>query len=121
MRLVSCANEAEHWATKYRRNKKQKMEIWIRFVNEKPKIDFPCFIIMTRNGPRLLDDNNLISSFKYIQDEIANQLIPGLRPGFADSSTNLIWHYKQTKSKHYSIDIQIKGFTSMLDNKDTLK
>jgi len=117
MKLISCANRAEHWSKRYKRNKNQKREIWVRFVNDKPEIQFPCFIVLTRNGPQLLDDDNLISSFKSVKDEIANQLIPNLRPGLADSSENLIWHYKQNKTKDYSIDIHIKTIVSFL-NKD---
>jgi hypothetical protein len=116
MKLVSFTNKGEHWAARHKRNKTQKREIWVRFVNDKPEIEFPCFIVLTRNGPQMLDDDNLIAAFKSIKDEIANQLIPGLAPGRADASSDILWHYKQKKSKIYSIDVVIKPFFGLTLN-----
>ena len=107
LRIISEPNTNQHWSVRYKRAKEQKRCVWAAFYNEQPDIKLPCEVVLTRNAPRKLDDDNLIASFKAIRDEIADHLIPGLRPGMADSSPAIAWHYKQNKSKEYSIDIEI--------------
>ena len=105
IKTISEANCSEHWSKKHKRHKEQKHHIWYQFKKENPTIYLPCTIILTRCGKKLLDDDNLPSSMKWIRDEIANQIFPGLNPGEADSDPSLSWKYKQKIEKSYSIEI----------------
>lgn len=103
---VSEANLIEHWSKKHKRHKKQKQAISMAFILYKPAVKLPCIIKLSRLSPRLLDSDNLQFSFKWIRDEIANQLIPGLKAGRADDDPNLTWQYDQEKSKEKAIKVE---------------
>jgi len=109
IRVYSEPNIHQHWGQKYQRYRSQKRFIWAKFFNEKPKLELPVIVELTRHGPRELDFDNLVASFKAIRDEVANQLIPGLKAGQADSSDKIFWRYYQKKDKDYSIDIKIES------------
>ncbi len=104
--ILSEANSSEHWTKKAKRHKNQKLIIWAYLHNTKPEQKLPCHIILTRLSPRKLDDDNLVSGFKYVRDQIADYFIPGKRPGFADSDNRLTWEYKQEASKLKEIQIE---------------
>lgn len=76
---------------------------------------------MTRLSPRLLDDDNLRSAFKWIRDEISVCLIPEKRTtyidkngkvrevkGRADDDERICWAYKQEKAKRQGIRLSIE-------------
>ncbi len=46
-------------------------------------------------------------AFKYVADAIADQLIPGLRPGMADDDPRITWEYAQEKAKKLGVRIEI--------------
>lgn len=107
---VSEANRAgEHWREKGNRHQAQHWEIRAAFRSENPKIELPCTVKLSRLAPRMLDSHdNLTMAFKFIVDEIANQLIPGLKTGKADSDPRIKWEYSQEKrSKYKGIIIEI--------------
>lgn len=110
IRVISEPNTHQHWSVKHKRGKEQKKYVWIAFYNNEPKIKLPCEVTLTRHGVRLLDDDNLIASFKAIRDEVADHLIPGKKPGQADSDFRITWIYKQEKSKEYSVTIEIISY-----------
>jgi hypothetical protein len=56
-----------------------------------------------------MDFDNLVPSFKFIRDEIANALIPGLLPGRADDDARLSWGYDQQVDKKYSVKVSFFG------------
>jgi hypothetical protein len=108
LKIVSEANNSDHWTKKRSRRKYQ--QFWIRqYWNQFPRyITFPCHITLTRISPRTLDSDNLQHSLKGIRDEIADILIPGKKKGQADSDPRLTWTYKQEKQpKTYALRIQI--------------
>ena len=74
IRTVSEANCSENRFRKNKRHKGQqlfvKMSLGI-FVKE---CSFPCEITLTRMSPRLFDDDNVVSSFKYVRDEISEYI-----------------------------------------------
>lgn len=107
IKTISEANCSEHWAKKSKRHNAQKFRIWAHFKNEKPKINLPCKIKLTRYGKRMLDSDNLLSAFKWIRDEISAYIIPGLNPGKADDDTRIKWEYKQKIGKTYEVGIEI--------------
>ena len=109
IKTVSEANSSEHWSAKHKRHKAQKTNIALALNSalSQQQVVLPCRIKLTRISPRFLDDDNLVSAFKHIRDYIANILIPGMRMGFADSSTKLSWEYDQVKGSPQAIRIEI--------------
>jgi hypothetical protein len=100
---ISEANCSEHWSKKKKRHDIQKRWIKVYFKNEGQFIPLPCHVKLTRLGKRLLDSDNLPVSMKWLRDEIANQLIPGLAAGRADDDKRITWEYAQEKSKEYKV------------------
>lgn len=108
MRTVSEANCSAHWTVKHKRHKNQKRIIWTKWNQIKPRILLPCNIELTRISPRTLDkEENLPMSLKWVKDTIADLLRPGLAPGRADDSCEMIWHYGQEKGKKQQVRIRI--------------
>lgn len=68
----------------------------------------PCKIILTRVAPRSLDIDNLWYSQKTCIDVVCDFLIPGLKPGHADSSSQIDLHCKQKtgKVKEYALEVE---------------
>jgi hypothetical protein len=59
-------------------------------------------------SPRKLDTDNLQGAFKWIRDEVANQLVPGKQPGRADDDPRISWEYDQEPlSKKTIMKLQI--------------
>lgn len=114
IKLSSEANSREYWAISYARHKKQKIRISQEFLIQKLNLTLPIKIILTRVSPRPYDSDNLQSAFKYIRDSIAEHLIPGTRPGMADSHPGLIWEYRQEKGKpkEYYIIVSFETLSS---------
>lgn len=108
IKTVSEANSFEHWTKKHKRHKAQKMLVSIAMRSESKEIDLPCHIKLTRLAPRILDkDDNLPMAFKFIKDQISDELIPGKAAGRADDDPRLSWSFDQQKSKDKSIKIEI--------------
>ncbi len=110
--VVSEVNKSnEHWTKKKERHDKQKFliktffNIWsVSSALEEAALQFkdldqePAYRIhMTRISPRALDEDNLVSAFKWIKDAIADVFYPGKAAGRADDSKNLKWEYHQEK------------------------
>lgn len=107
IRTRSEANISEHWSKTKKIKDMQKGWVWIYLTNNKPKIDFPCHIKLIRVGKRILDPDNLPVSMKYIQDAVADIIIPGLKPGRADGDPRLSWEYAQEIGKFYGVKIEL--------------
>lgn len=108
IRLYSEANIACHWTEPYKRKREARRllrSVWnvspIR--NTKPPVE----ITFVRIAPRTLDYDNLLYAFKSIRDVVSDLMLPGLRPGQADGSDQLKFHYEQEKSKEYGIRIEV--------------
>jgi hypothetical protein len=106
IKIESEANSSEHWTRKSKRHKNQKLILWAYLQNVKPEKKLPCHIILIRCSPRKFDDDNLISGFKYVRDQIADYFIPGKRAGMADNDSRLTWEYKQEYSKVHEIKVE---------------
>jgi len=112
MTIVSEANRTgEHWTSKRKRHKIQQWQIKALFQEFDHPIPLPCKIVMTRLYPRLLDYVNLTSSFKWIQDQIADCILPGLAKGRADGDLRLSWEFMQEKSSVKGMRLEI--YTNM--------
>lgn len=83
-------------------------------------LTLPCEVTMTRLSPRLLDDDNLRTAFKWIRDEISECIFPEKRKtyidkngkvrhikGRADDNNQVKWHYDQEKTPIQAIRIEI--------------
>ena len=86
----------------------QKTLIRLFFAKEKPKVELPCIVVLTRVAPRTMDSDNLSSSFKWIRDTIGAELTGIIRAGMGDGDSRITWHYEQEKGnpKEYAIKIQ---------------
>jgi hypothetical protein len=104
-KVESESNLNENMHVKRKRKNIQYKYIWAAFVNEtaisknKTILPYPCTVKLIRMGKRNLDDDNLISGFKYIRDEVASLIKPGLARGRADDDPKIRWEYDQVKSK----------------------
>lgn len=95
IKLVS-PNVQEHWRKRHKRNKV------IAFLVKalwKEKVKLPCEITITKVSPREFDFDNYVYACKGLRDQIADKLIPGLKPGIADGDKRLTWNYEQEKGK----------------------
>jgi len=107
LKTVSEGNSSEHWTASYKRHQIQKKVISWQFLAYPPNVILPCCVKLIRVSTRALDvGDNLPMSMKYIRDSIADCLIPGRPPGFADSSHLIKWEYDQVKGKPQGIIVQ---------------
>jgi hypothetical protein len=105
---VSEANRSsEHWTKKHKRHNAQKLQVRSAFNEHMPKIKLPCRVKMTRISPRSLDFDNLVSSFKWIRDEVGAKLTGNNIPGRGDGDERITWEYAQEKGKSQAIRLEI--------------
>lgn len=110
IRAVSEANSREHWRKKSARHKVQRRWVKSAFQNERPKLELPLRVVITRIAPRRLDEHdNLPMSVKYIIDALAANLTGISTPGLADSVHGLQFEVKQEKGavREYGVRIEI--------------
>lgn len=105
LRVVSEANQREHWAAKHRRKKAQQAETaveWKRAAG-KCQIALPCVIRLTRIGARALDSDNLAGAFKHVRDQIAKLI------GVDDGSELLSFEYRQIArgKRDYAVRVEV--------------
>ncbi len=109
IRLVSEANNTDHWTKKHKRKKKISL-LLKTYLPDLGKCQLPCKVILTRVAPRRFDFDNLVISFKHVRDQISGMLIPGLAAGRADDDDRIEWEYRQERGnpKEYAVIIEIK-------------
>jgi hypothetical protein len=108
VKLISEANQREHWTTRSRRKKDQQRSVsfcWVAsgFGHE---FQFPVVVTLTRIGVRKLDPDNLAGSFKHVQDQIAREM------GVDDGDEKRVrWIYEQRKGapKQYALEVLIQA------------
>ena len=122
LKTVSEANSSEHWTVSSRRHRQQQFFIRALFHALDKEITVPCVVTLTRLNSRDLDEDNLVSSMKWIRDEVSECIFPEKRKryvtnkgtlkdikGRADSDPRISWKYAQEKSKTLGIRIQIES------------
>lgn len=114
IRTQSEANLREFWAKKAARRNKQSLILSDAWAKTHPEISTlqtqKIHITLTRIAPRQLDAyDNLPMSFKGILDTLADLILPGCKPGRADSKLDLSVSYAQRKGapKQYAVEIEI--------------
>lgn len=108
--IANEANSSEHFMVKSNRHKKQKKDIKKAFLADRPTLQLPFHIVLTRIAPRELDaHDNLPLSMKWIVDSIADYFFPGKKAGRADDTKEITWEYKQEKGqpKEYGLRIEM--------------
>lgn len=106
VRVVSEANQREHWAAKMRRKNEQQelMAVAMQNALRGRRVELPCSVMLTRIGPKALDSDNLAGSFKHCQDAIARKL------GADDGDTEkLTFTYSQApvRVREYGVKVTI--------------
>lgn len=111
LRTASESNSNEHHMVKAKRHKKQKDQVKKIMMVQRPKLQPPCKVTMTRIAPREMDGHdNLATSLKYITDAVAEYLVPGKAVGRADDCKAIQWQYKQKKGavREYGVLVEIE-------------
>lgn len=114
MEVISEANKREHWAVAHTRHRRQKESITYHLMMHNIARKLPVAITMTRCSPRLLDDDNLVTAFKYVRDAISEYLIydveskKRIAPGRADSDPRLQWTYSQEKCHQKGVKVSFE-------------
>lgn len=98
LRLVSLANQREHWRARARRAKSQRYigELTTKAALRGPGVGpvcYPLTVIITRIAPRVLDDDNLAGACKSVRDGIADAL------GIDDRDPRVKWATAQRRGK----------------------
>jgi hypothetical protein len=120
LKTVSEANSSEHWSKSSKRHNFQQLLIARAFASLDSPIELPCTVNLTRLSPRELDDDNLRTAFKWIRDEIADQLLPEqlkyytdkkgklrAKKGVSDNDPRITWSYSQNKAHRQGIIIEV--------------
>jgi len=104
IKVVSEANQSEHWRVKHKRKKAQQKALlaYIGHVIFDADSADVTFMKLNRGG-KSLDKDNLAGAFKHVQDMLARWL--GVDDGDTDKVT---WHYDQRPSKEAGIEILIR-------------
>lgn len=77
IRVISEANQREHWAAKNRRKKSQQEATMIyahHALHGYRNVHLPATVRLIRVGPKALDSDNLAGAFKHVQDAVARYL-----------------------------------------------
>jgi hypothetical protein len=115
IRTVSEANNREHWRVKNKRKLTQQAAVaayWIHTVAVPAKSipQRPYLVTLSRIGKRMLDDDNLASSFKGVRDQVAKML--KVDDG---NRAAVLWKYRQEIGKSYAVRIHIKSRRRLAD------
>lgn len=106
LRLVSEANQREHWTRKAKRVKAQRTAVAVAWLASVPACfapEFPLTVSITRIAPRALDTDNAVGSAKGARDSIADLL------GVDDRDPRVVWVVNQRKGKpkEYAVEITL--------------
>src|SRR5208283_881557 len=107
IKTISEANCSEPWPKKHKRHRRQRNFIRLYVPTMPLGPSEMVSVTLTRLSPKQLDSDNLVISLKWIRDAVADRLVPGLKPGHADSDPRITWHYAQRKHPKYAVEISI--------------
>lgn len=103
IRIVSEANQREHWAVRNKRKRAQQEAVHLAWPMPRSwRISLPCNVKLTRMGPKRLDPDNLAGGFKHVQDAVAAEL------GVDDGDPGVHWVYEQlTGCRFYALRVEV--------------
>lgn len=107
IRVISEANQREHWATKYRRKNEQQGITYLLLARavrrSKQPFPIPATVRLVRLGAKTLDTDNLAGAFKHIQDAIAKWI------DIDDGDPRVRYEYAQEPNgkREYSVRVEI--------------
>lgn len=105
LRTHSKLNQRVHWAAKARETKDERDATWIAWQTSGIlAVDLPAQVLLTRIGPRELDDDNLQGALKAVRDQVAAGM------GVDDSDPLVEWTYDQ-ESGPYGVRVTITSET----------
>lgn len=108
---------ANHWGKRHTMNIRNRNLLGKIWLTVQPKPQVPCVVFIKRlfcSKQKEYDFVNYVAACKGIQDILADLLIPGLKPGRADSSKDIHWDFQQERSNRSTFLIKIHG----LNNED---
>ena len=117
MRLTTGLNAREHWRARAGRVAKERRTVklaWIAAGIRRAHFTFPVAVVITRRGPRKVDDDNVAGGCKAVRDEIAAAL--GVDDG---DRSKVSWVYQQEKGPFgvlvqiYSTAVVTQGVTQL--------
>lgn len=108
LRLPSITNTRVHWRVLARWKQDQRASTFFALTgspslhrNYHFPLRLPLVVVITRVGPRRMDDDNLQGACKYVRDAIAAVI------GVDDGSRRYTWVYRQRIGK-YAVQVDIK-------------
>lgn len=108
IRTVNSLNAREHWSKRAKRAVQERRTTLILFSQHIARVGdvkLPATILLTRVGPRAMDDDGCTASLKHVRDSIANCL------GIDDGDPIVKWCTAQRKGKpkEYAVEVEIKS------------
>lgn len=94
VRLSGSQNAREHWATRSKRVKAERMGARLRLAAAGNPPPGDWLVVLTRVGPRELDDDNLAGACKGVRDGVADYL------GIDDGDKRIKWAYAQARGPY---------------------
>jgi hypothetical protein len=61
----------------------------------------PCEVLLTRLGPKELDDDNWVGAAKAVRDGVADAF------GVSDRDPRITWRYAQKQQPSYAVEIEV--------------
>lgn len=107
---IISPNRHPHWTKQQACSKRNRTTLGKLWLTEPIKPKVPCLVRIERcfcAYAKIMDYDNYIAACKSIRDSIAELLIPGLPPGRADFTSEIVWEYLQTKSNQNIFKIKI--------------
>lgn len=107
MRTGRGQNDREHWATKARRVRSERVSVaWAVRVGfgSAAAVGLPCVVTLTRVAPSSgLDGDNLQGSLKACRDGVADWL------GVDDADARVTWRYNQRRGKtgEWAVEVHV--------------
>lgn len=105
IKTVSEANRRDHWSVRNKRRAEQRREVYfawkVAVAGCRRRLNAPYLIKLTRRGIKVLDSDNLASSFKGIRDQVAELL------GIDDGDERISFEYAQETGSGYGVVIEV--------------
>lgn len=102
LRLDATPNARAHWSTTAKKRARERAVIGAALARVTRPAG-PWRVVITRVGPRVLDDDNRTASAKGVRDAIAAWL------GIDDGDDSARWEVRGEVARGYAVRVQIEG------------